>query len=78
MHGNFFLFNMHTALEKKALLNKNMYVYSKSVLPAYLLKIVYIFIEKRRIKLQQKKRRRKGILKTRTIISVLRRFKFLQ
>lgn len=23
MHGNFFLFNMHTALEKKALLNKN-------------------------------------------------------
>lgn len=73
----FFVFNMHTALEKKALLNKNMYVYSKSVLPAYLLKIVYIFIEKRRIKLQ-KKRRRKGILKTRTIISVLRRFKFLQ
>lgn len=50
----FFLFNMHTALEKKALLNKNMYVYSKSVLPAYLLKIVYIFIEKRRIKLQKK------------------------
>lgn len=40
----FFFFNMHTALEKKALLNKNMYVYSKSVLPAYLLKIVYIFI----------------------------------
>lgn len=33
----FFLFNMHTALEKKALLNKNMYVYSKSVLPAYLI-----------------------------------------
>lgn len=51
----FFVFNMHTALEKKALLNKNMYVYSKSVLPAYLLKIVYIFIEKRRIKLQKKK-----------------------
>lgn len=74
----FFVFNMHTALEKKALLNKNMYVYSKSVLPAYLLKIVYIFIEKRRIKLQKKRRRRKGILKTRTIISVLRRFKFLQ
>lgn len=74
----FFVFNMHTALEKKALLNKNMYVYSKSVLPAYLLKIVYIFIKKRRIKLQKKRRRRKGILKTRTIISVLRRFKFLQ
>lgn len=74
----FFVFNMHTALEKKALLNKNMYVYSKSVLPAYLLKIVYIFIEKRRIKLQKKRRGRKGILKTRTIISVLRRFKFLQ
>lgn len=33
----FFVFNMHTALEKKALLNKNMYVYSKSVLPAYLI-----------------------------------------
>lgn len=59
MHGNFFLFNMHTALEKKALLNKNMYVYSKSVLPAYLLKIVYIFIEKRRIKLQKKKKKKK-------------------
>lgn len=59
MHGNFFLFNMHTALEKKALLNKSMYVYSKSVLPAYLLKIVYIFIEKRRIKLQKKKKQKK-------------------
>lgn len=59
MHGNFFLFNMHTALEKKALLNKNMYVYSKSVLPAYLLKIVYIFIKKRRIKLQKKKKEEK-------------------
>lgn len=55
----FFVFNMHTALEKKALLNKNMYVYSKSVLPAYLLKIVYIFIEKRRIKLQKKKKKKK-------------------
>lgn len=55
----FFLFNMHTALEKKALLNKNMYVYSKSVLPAYLLKIVYIFIEKRRIKLQKKEEEEK-------------------
>lgn len=57
--ANFFLFNMHTALEKKALLNKNMYVYSKSVLPAYLLKIVYIFIEKRRIKLQKKEEEEK-------------------
>lgn len=56
----FFLFNMHTALEKKALLNKNMYVYSKSVLPAYLLKIVYIFIEKRRIKLQKKKKKKRN------------------
>lgn len=55
----FFLFNMHTALEKKALLNKNMYVYSKSVLPAYLLKIVYIFIQKRRIKLPKKKEEEK-------------------
>lgn len=55
----FFVFNMHTALEKKALLNKNMYVYSKSVLPAYLLKIVYIFIEKRRIKLQKKEEEEK-------------------
>lgn len=55
----FFLFNMHTALEKKALLNKNMYVYSKSVLPAYLLKILYIFIKKRRIKLQKKKKEEK-------------------
>lgn len=36
-----------------------MYVYSKSVLPAYLLKIVYIFIEKRRIKLQKKKKKKK-------------------
>lgn len=59
MNGNFFVFNMHTALEKKALLNKNMYVYSKSVLPAYLLKIVYIFIEKRRIKLQKKEEEEK-------------------
>lgn len=59
MHGNFFLFNMHTALEKKALVNKNMYVYSKSVLLAYLLKIVYIFIKKRRIKLQKKKKEEK-------------------
>lgn len=45
--------------KKKALLNKNMYVYSKSVLPAYLLKIVYIFIKKRRIKLQKKKKEEK-------------------
>lgn len=75
----FFLFNMHTALEKKALLNKNMYVYSKSVLPAYLLKIVYIFYKEKKNKItKKKKKRRKGILKTRTIISVLRRFKFLQ
>lgn len=36
-----------------------MYVYSKSVLPAYLLKIVYIFIEKRRIKLQKKEEEEK-------------------
>lgn len=55
----FFVFNMHTALEKKALLNKNIYVYSKSVLPAYLLKIVYIFIQKRRIKLPKKKEEEK-------------------
>lgn len=36
-----------------------MYVYSKSVLPAYLLKIVYIFIEKGRIKLQKKEEEEK-------------------
>lgn len=65
MHGNFFFVQYaHSFGKKKALLNKNMYVYSKSVLPAYLI--------------TKKRRRRKGILKTRTIISVLRRFKFLQ
>lgn len=69
-----FMFNMHTALKKNALFKKNMYVYSKSVLSTYLLKKIYIFIQKRRIKLQRKKRRRKGILKTRTITSVLRKF----
>lgn len=33
-----------------------MYVYSKSVLSTYLLKKIYIFIQKRRIKLQQQKK----------------------
>lgn len=74
----FFLFNMHTALEKKALLNKNMYVYSKSVLPAYLLKIVYIFIEKRRIKLQKKKKKKRNFKNSNYDISFIRRFKILQ